>query len=170
MIKDDGRRTTDEETAIEVGSGQAAEEKPKRPAAKKKRPAARKAAATPSPLPPLLTAPVQMYRVTTPLAKGQKVIPVGTLTRLEWLDAAGIARLERVGAVRAVMSPPLAELNGWSRRAERLAALGVVTMADFLAVSPAAIAEAMEIKTETAETWRAQLAAWSEAPEPPGRR
>lgn len=118
---------------------------------------------------PLLAASVQVYRAKLPLAKGQKIIARGTITDLAWLNEAAIKRLIAVGAVRAVISPPLAELAGWQRRAEKMVPLGVITMADFLAVPVPQLAKVLRVKAETVTGWQDQLRGWSEMETPPRR-
>lgn len=118
---------------------------------------------------PLLAASVQVYRAKLPLAKGQKIIARGAMTDLAWLDEAAIQRLIAVGAVRTVISPPLAELAGWQRRAKKMSPLGVITLADFLAVPVPQLAKVLRVKAKTVTGWQDQLRGWSEMETPPRR-
>lgn len=118
---------------------------------------------------PLLTESVQMYRTKILLAKGQRMIARGALTDLRWLDADGKQRLVRIGAVRKVISPPLAELAGWQTRAKRLTPLGVKTMADFLFLPADKLGQVLRVKEETVIGWQDQLREWSQMVEPPQR-
>lgn len=118
---------------------------------------------------PLLTESVQMYRAKMLLVKGARFIEKGELTDLRWLNAAGKQRLIQVGAVREVMSPPLAELAGWQTRAKRLAPLGVKTMADFLFLPADKLGAALRVKEKTALGWQDQLREWSRMVEPSRR-
>lgn len=117
----------------------------------------------------LLGESVQQYRVKIPLAKGQKIIGIGSLTGLAWMDEVGIQRLIKTGAVRVVLSPPLSELAGWKTRAKRLEPVGVVTMADFLTVDAADLARVLRAKRETVIGWQDQLRDWSKSEEPSRR-
>lgn len=118
---------------------------------------------------PLLTESVQMYRAKILLAKGRRMIARGALTDLRWLDAAGKQRLVSIGAVRKVISPPLAELAGWKTRAKRLMPLGVNTIADFLFLPAAKLGQVLRVKEKTVIGWQDQLHEWSQMMEPPRR-
>ncbi len=118
---------------------------------------------------PLLTESVQMYRTKLLMRKGPRFIERGDLTDLRWLDEAGKQRLIDNGAVREVMSPPLAELAGWQTRAKKLIPLGILTMADFLFVPAADLAPALRVKAKTVLGWQDQLREWSKMTEPPRR-
>lgn len=118
---------------------------------------------------PLLVEPIQMYRSKMLLAKGRRFIKRGELTDLKWLNAGGKQRLVKMGAVRKVISPPLAELAGWKTRAKRLEPLGVKTMADFLFLPAAELGQALRVKEETVIGWQDQLREWNRMVEPPGR-
>ncbi len=130
--------------------------KPKRPA-------------KPKVIKPLLTESVQMYRTKVLMKKGQRFIARGDLTDLGWLDEAKKQRLIEIGAVRVVISPPLAELAGWQTRAKKLIPLGILTMADFLFVPAADLAPALRVKVQTVLGWQDQLREWSKMTEPPRR-
>ena len=135
------------------GHASAGPPKPKRPA-------------KPKVIKPLLTESVQMYRTQILMKKGQRFIERGDLTDLGWLDEAGKQRLIDIGAVRLVMSPPLAELAGWQTRAKKLNPLGILTIADFLFVPAADLAPALRVKEKTVLGWQDQLREWSKMTEP----
>lgn len=117
----------------------------------------------------LLDVSVQMHMTKMPVWKGKVLIGIGELISLDWKSEAGIERLEKIGAVRPVLFPPLAELAGWKTRATRLEPFGVITIADFLAVSADDLARVLRAKPETALTWQNQLREWSKSEVPPKR-
>lgn len=114
----------------------------------------------------LLEKSVQQYYVKKLLSKGQKMINIGSLTTLNWLNKTGIQRLIKMGAVRAVFSPPLSELAGWQTRANRLKPVGVVTIDDFLAVDASDLAKILRTKKETAIKWQDLLRSWGDSDKP----
>lgn len=124
---------------------------------------------TPKKVERLLDASVQMHMTKIPVWKGKLLIGIGELIALDWLNEVGVKKLEKIGAVRPVLSPPLAELAGWKTRATRLEPFGVITIADFLAVSADDLARVLRAKSETALTWQDQLREWSKSEVPPKR-
>lgn len=99
-----------------------------------------------------------MYRVLRTLSRGHdKFIKAGTLTDLAWLKDEQRATLEMVGAVSRISAPPLAQLPGWKRRAERLGEVGLHTVDDVLAQDTASLAESIKAKASTVEKWQAEL-------------
>ena len=99
-----------------------------------------------------------MYRVLRTLSRGHdKFVKVGTLTDLAWLKDEQRATLEMVGAVSRISAPPLAQLPGWKRRAERLGEVGLHTVDDVLAEDAGALAEAIKAKPSTVEKWQTEL-------------
>ena len=101
-----------------------------------------------------------VYRAVNDLACGNKpgarggILYAGSLTRLEWLGADGIARLLDVGAVSRVATPPLAALPGWKVRAGKLQQIGIVTVEDLIEADIAEVKAHMEVMREsTVEKW-----------------
>ena len=97
-------------------------------------------------------------------------IQPGARTCLEWLDEKQIAKLMQRGAIRRIQAPPLAELKGWSRRAEKLSVLEIVTTEDFLDADPEWVAKEMRVKLETVQRWTREIEAWMTVSPPTRRR
>lgn len=101
-----------------------------------------------------------IYRVVKDLWCGNKpgardgVLYAGSISDLGWLSAEQVGRLMAVGAISRPATPPLAVLPGWKLRAGRLQQVGIMTVSDFLEADPAAVAEHMEVKSETVDKWR----------------
>jgi len=101
-----------------------------------------------------------IWRVLKPLSKGfNKVIPVGTITGLEWVDEKGLGRLQAGGAVTRISAPPLHKLPGWNLRSKRLREAGVTTAEQFLELGDAELAERIGADPRTVAKWRAELLA-----------
>lgn len=107
------------------------------------------------------------YQVVKNLSNGMQP---GEVHNFGHLSEKTIEKLQRVGAIRKLLSPPLIELTGWSRRAARLAERGIVSLDDFLDADPATIAEFMKVKLSTVDQWRAQLKAWAALPVVPKKK
>jgi hypothetical protein len=110
------------------------------------------------------------YITLKPLDKHGEVIPVQTMTRLDWLNPAQRDRLVQVRAVREVQSPPLAELAGWVTRAGKLDAIGIVTLEQFIDGETKEIAKCLGQKAATVEKWKEELSAWFTQPSAVKRR
>lgn len=79
----------------------------------------------------------------------------GDLTRLTHLTPEQIAKLERVGAVAPISSPPLAVLPEWAIRAGKLAKAGIVTVEQLLEAEAESVAKTLRVKVETAKQYQA---------------
>jgi hypothetical protein len=137
------------------------------PSAKVTTPLKKKEPPKPKKVERLLDASVQMYRTKMPVSKGKSLIRKGELISLDWLSEKGIKQLEKIGAVRPVLSPPLAKLAGWKTRATRLEPYGVITVADFLTVPEDDLARVLRVKKQTILTWQELLREWSRSEIPP---
>ena len=99
-----------------------------------------------------------MWRVLKPLSKGfHKVIPVGEITGLEWLDEKGIERLQEVGAITRLSAPPLHKLPGWQLRSQRLREVGITTAEQFLEADCKELAEQIGADPRTLAKWEEEL-------------
>ena len=96
------------------------------------------------------------YRVLKPLSTGHQV---GEIIDSSDLASHVIAPLLRTKAISQVAFPPLVILPGWSRRAARLAKLGIVGVGDFLSADSKKLATAMRYKPETIDRWKREALA-----------
>ena len=110
------------------------------------------------------------YITLKPLDKKGQIIPINTVTRLEWLDDRQRERLARVRAVRVMQSPPLAELAGWQVRAGRLQAIEIITLEDFIEADTKEITKCLNHKAATVNKWKEELSAWFTQPQAVKRR
>ena len=109
-----------------------------------------------------------LFRVIVRLDKGDKTIPPGAFTRLEWLKPRAQEILQSVGAVSEVGAPPLAVIPGWKTRAGKLEEVGIDDVVQFIEADTAVICQALDRKPETIEKYRAELLRWMTADEPFG--
>ena len=112
-----------------------------------------------------------MYRILHKLDVGKdRVLHPGSFNRLEWLDDAGLARLEQKGAISRVNPPPLAVLPGWSRRAKKAQEVaGVENAEQLLEADNQTLAEKMEVQPDTVARWKDEIVGWLTAePAPSG--
>jgi len=96
-----------------------------------------------------------VYRILKRVDKGGSV---GGLCRFDWLSPEQRQRLMDLGVISRMQAPPLKELPGWKRRAQRFAALGIDTVEQAIEADPAEIARHMRVKASTVEGWQADLA------------
>lgn len=66
-----------------------------------------------------------LYRIVSPVAKGDQIIPVGTVGKLEYFTPQSLAALLRKGAITEVSPPPLSIMPGWKLRSAKLAKIGI---------------------------------------------
>lgn len=100
----------------------------------------------------------QLYRVLKPLSTGQDR---GALVAGEVFKPGILAALLKVKALKEAQGPPLSELPGWSRRAERLAEIGVLNVADLLRADPERIQGLFRHKrASTATGWQTEATRW----------
>lgn len=95
------------------------------------------------------------YRVLKPLSTGQRPGDV--------IDEAALARraipiLVKVGAISPVSYPPIRVLSGWDDRAERLKAIEIEDVGEFLDADTGALAEQLAEEPEAVEALKAEAA------------
>lgn len=73
-----------------------------------------------------------MYRLHQAIAVKKRTIPRGSLVTDGTFAPAAAAALMARGVISQVEAPPLAIIPGWKVRADRLARVGIITVADFL--------------------------------------
>ncbi len=105
-----------------------------------------------------------LYRVLRTLERGNKTIPRQTLVFARDWNAGVLEKLIAVGAISPVLAPPLSELPGWTKRAGRLSAMGILTAADFLEADDAIYEEAFHVRPETIRQWRTDVTHWLTGP------
>lgn len=96
-----------------------------------------------------------------------KVIERGQVLKGDELAKASIEILVARGKILAVKEPPLSSLPGWKTRGEKLQAMGVQTVSDFLNQQPVEVAKFMGVAEATAERWFVEV---SEHLEPPAKK
>ena len=101
-----------------------------------------------------------LYRLLTNLALGEKrVIPKGSIRRLG-MDQDTIANLEERGAVARINAPPLVEIPGWDKRAEKLLPNGIVDAEQFIEHDDAKLAKLLGIKEPVIVGLKKELLQW----------
>jgi len=97
-----------------------------------------------------------LYRIHRDLSRGGgKIIRRGTISELTELSQSNIDILLRYGHISRVASPPLTVLGeAWRDRSQRLAVIGVATIADLLEADSAAIAKALGYSVKTVDRWK----------------
>jgi hypothetical protein len=95
-----------------------------------------------------------MYRILQRVDKGG---PVGSLCAFDWLNEQQIGRLIQVGAIAPVALPPLDVLPGWTRRAKRLAAVGIKGTDGLLEANIEELAAGLGLKPETVNRWKEEV-------------
>lgn len=103
------------------------------------------------------------YRILKRVSKGG---PVGSLCQFAWLNDEQRARLVELGVISRLAAPPLSELPGLSRRAKKLAELGIDTADQFLECDVKEVAEEFRVKPATVERWKDEVMTWLIIPEP----
>jgi hypothetical protein len=103
-----------------------------------------------------------LYRVNRDLSTGEK--PGDLVSGTRW-RAEVSARLEVVGAISPLATPPLAVLPGWKTRARVLQAINIVNAATFYETAQTlngreVIAQALKVKVETVERYLAEVTDW----------
>lgn len=99
-----------------------------------------------------------IYRVLKLLSTGHEP---GQLVDGERFKPNVLAALLRVQAVSEVRGPPLTQLPGWLRRAERLEAVGIETVTDFLKADPDRLKRIFgHKKLSTITRWRNEARRW----------
>jgi hypothetical protein len=99
---------------------------------------------------------------TTPPIKYGEVIRAGDSR----LKAEARDQLIKSGTLAAVTTPPLSELPDWEERAETLQRVGVVTIADLLAVNVAGLAKSLKRTPRTIRDWQSEAERWLNPEQP----
>jgi len=108
-----------------------------------------------------------IYRVLRPLSTGHEL---GDWVRSDRFKAGIIEALIKANAISPVRGPPLATLDGWKVRAEKLLEIGIVDAVDFLTADDASIMQAFNHKTNRAvKKYRNELMALLEMKMEPGQ-
>jgi hypothetical protein len=82
------------------------------------------------------------------------------------LKSAAIPILVEREAISEVSAPPLTILPGWTRRAEKLAAKGIITLDQFIETDSSEIAKVFKAATaDTIDTWKREALALLRTPE-----
>jgi hypothetical protein len=100
------------------------------------------------------------YRVLERLSYGSGYVEPGAFHALERCNPEAIEALIAHRSISPVAPPPLVQLPGWTRRAERFGELGVQTVTQLLATDRRALAEALDVKPETMQRWRDEALGW----------
>lgn len=101
-----------------------------------------------------------IYRVLRPLSRGEKVIPAGKPTMLDWLNEAQREKLIQVGAVSELRAPPFEEFPGWKGKAKRLEKAGIRDVAEFLSSDNEVLAKALRCRLATVQKWKREIQAY----------
>lgn len=94
-----------------------------------------------------------LYRVLRPLPNA----PRGTISDLTHIRPDALAKLQELGMIAPVSSPPLSILKGWSVRGKKFEKEGVMTVAQFLETDSAVLARIAGRSVEVIEQWKGQL-------------
>jgi hypothetical protein len=73
------------------------------------------------------------------------------------------------GIVSKVITPPLAILPGWKKRAKRVEHLEIILVIDFLEKDDATLAEMFDEDEQTIMNWKAEVWKWLEVDLPKKR-
>ena len=76
--------------------------------------------------------------------------------------------LESRGIIARISAPPLVELPGWKKRAEKLEAAGILDAEQFLDSDSAQLAKACRAKESLIESWKNEIIGWLTVPKPRG--
>ncbi len=114
-----------------------------------------------------------LYRIMSNLALGSKIVPRGSIRRIVEkgartpkldgilaMDAQRVARLEERGAIARVNAPPLTEIPGWEKRAEKLLPIGIVDIEQFVEHDGAKLAKLLDMKEPVIAGLKKELIRW----------
>lgn len=88
-----------------------------------------------------------LYRA---LSRLSGVCERGALTSLSHLTPEQIVKLEKAGGVARVSPPPLAELPGWEKRADKLAKFGIADVEQLIEADVQTVRKALRVKEDVA--------------------
>lgn len=109
-----------------------------------------------------------MYRVisNTPLSTGHKK---GDLISADNFKPAVLRRLLAKNIISPVASPPLIEIPGWTKRAEKLADLGIETAQQFLDADDSILKLALKLRSNTViPRYKREILDWLKPQAPSG--
>lgn len=104
-----------------------------------------------------------MYRYVrhTPLETGQKY---GDIIKDGELSASAVQRFLASGTLVHVSTPPLSEIPNWDKRAETLAGVGVITLADLIKADTTGLAKKLKKPGRIIKQWQDEALAWLSPP------
>lgn len=115
------------------------------------------------PLPKLHIQERVLYRVHRRLDYAKSYIEMGSLHDLQRCSKKALDALLKAGVITVAKGPPLVALPGWTRRGDRLAKLGITTVAQLLGTDSEAVAAHLKIKPQTLKKWQIEARGWLEA-------
>ena len=98
-----------------------------------------------------------LYRVLKSLAKGDTIIPAGMIDALAGISQESLDILVRRGKISRIAPPPLAELPGWKRRADRLKDIEVLDAEQFLEADEHLLASRLGVRPRTVRRYKQAL-------------
>ena len=102
-----------------------------------------------------------IYRVLEPLTTGHRP---GDIVSGDCFSPRVLVALLRVSALSEVRPPPLSELPGWEKRAEKLKEIGVTTVRDFLEADDDEVRRLFNYKRiSTVAKWKVEAEKWLRA-------
>lgn len=120
------------------------------------------------PLPKLHIQERVLYRVHRRLDYAKSYIETGSLHDLQRCSKKALDALLTTGAITLAKGPPLVALPGWTRRGDRLAKLGITTVAQLLGTDSETIATHLKMKSQTLKKWQIEAQGWLETSAPTG--
>lgn len=105
-----------------------------------------------------------LYRALSNLDAGKTKIRKGQVFPQYVLTGPVLDKLTRLGRISRVSTPPLSVLPGWSKRAEKLARIGVETAEQFVLADDADLKKAMRASPERVKYWKEEILDFLSAP------
>lgn len=115
------------------------------------------------PLPKLDIQERVLYRIHRRLDYAGDYIEMGSLHDLRRCGRKALGALLTSGAITVAKGPPLVALPGWTRRGDRLAKLGITTVAQLLGTDNEVVATHLRMKPQTVQKWQIEASGWLEA-------
>ena len=97
---------------------------------------------------------MSLYRILQRINKGG---PVGAIVPCYTWPREHREKLEAVGAIARISTPPLSELSGWEERAALLEAEGVTMLDEFICDEAGQLASILSATVEAVEQWKVEL-------------
>ncbi len=114
------------------------------------------------PLPKLDIQERVLYRIHRRLDYAGGYIEMGSLHDLQRCGRKALNALLATGAITLAKGPPLIALPGWTRRGDRLAKLGITTVAQLLGTDNETVATHLRMKPQTVQKWQNEARGWLE--------